>query len=87
MRKLLAPIFALAAFVVAAPAEAQTYDSRYSVCIHVYGSELGDRIECIYTSLEQCAASAVGIPATCLVNPYFERASEFPPARPRKHVR
>ena len=71
MRRLLPLTLALAAMAVAAPAQAQTYDPSYPVCLHVYGSIEGERIDCVYTSLAQCAASAAGRPAMCEINPYF----------------
>jgi hypothetical protein len=72
--KLVIAILALAA-VVAGSAQAQTYDPNYPVCMHVYGELAGERMDCIFTSLSQCAAAASGRPATCLVNPYFAGAS------------
>jgi hypothetical protein len=50
----------------AAPAGAQTYDPAYPVCLEKYGSY----IECAYTSLAQCAQSASGRAASCVINPY-----------------
>ncbi|WP_300255458.1 DUF3551 domain-containing protein [Bradyrhizobium sp.] len=70
--------FAAAAVVVAGPARAQTYDPAYPVCMHVFGELEGERMDCIFTSLEHCRASAFGRPAMCLVNPYFAPA---PPMR------
>lgn len=66
------------------PASAQTYDPRYPVCIHIYGDRMGDRIDCIFTSLDQCAATASGLPATCLINPYYAHARKAGPAHPRR---
>ncbi|WP_338825241.1 DUF3551 domain-containing protein [Bradyrhizobium septentrionale] len=42
------------------------YDPRYPVCMHVYGALIGDRMDCIFASLDQCQAAAMGLPATCL---------------------
>ncbi len=75
MVKLTLAIFALAMTLVATPVQAQTYDPSYPVCMHVYGDLEGDRIDCIFTSLAQCAATASGRSATCLINPYFARPS------------
>jgi hypothetical protein len=50
------------------------YDPNYPVCMHVYGELEGERMDCIFGSLAQCAASASGRPATCLINPYFAQA-------------
>jgi len=67
MVKLTTFVLLVAATLLAlSPTSAQTYDPRYPVCMHVYGDKLGDRIDCIFTSLDQCAATASGLPATCL---------------------
>ena len=73
-------ILALALTVVATSVQAQTYDPSYPVCMHVYGELEGERMDCIFTSLAQCAATASGRPATCLINPYFA-----PPSGRRRH--
>ncbi len=75
MVKLIFAIPALAMALVATSVRAQTYDPNYPVCIHVYGELEGDRTDCIFTSLAQCAATASGRPATCLINPYFAPTS------------
>ncbi len=76
MRSVTSAIVAIVALVTAAPAPAQTYDPRYPVCMHVYGGEMGggDWIDCSYTSMPQCEASASQRGATCLINPYHENA-------------
>ena len=78
MRILALAILALGA--AAAPAQAQTYDPRYPVCLHVYerGSAYYD---CSYASLPQCNMSASGRAAQCVINPYFAYASQYPSAR------
>lgn len=80
MRILAMGILAIAAVVTAAPARAQTYDPAYPVCLQAYDAE-GSIIECGYTSLAQCAQSASGRAAECIVNPYFAGARA--PAGPR----
>jgi hypothetical protein len=77
----------LEASLGAAPAEAQTYDPRYPVCIEVYTVD-GRSIDCSFTSIPQCAATASGQPAECYANPYFTqsrrpRAEPSPPRRSR----
>ena len=70
------PVFAiaaLAAFLAAVPARAQTYDPNYPVCLHAYVED-GSYIECGFTSLAQCAQSASGRGAQCITNPYFTGA-------------
>ncbi|WP_029586853.1 DUF3551 domain-containing protein [Bradyrhizobium sp. URHD0069] len=65
-------ISAIATVLTAAPARAQTYDPDYPVCLHVY--DRGSHYECRYTSMPQCNASASGLPAQCVINPYFAGA-------------
>jgi hypothetical protein len=70
--KLVTPvIIGVAALLNARAAFAQTYDPHYPVCMHVYGEMMGERMDCIFESLRQCAATAGGLPATCLINPYY----------------
>ena len=83
MLKSVLAISALATIVLSVPARAQTYDPSYPVCMHVYGDLEGDRIDCIFTSIPQCRASATGRPATCLINPYSAQA----PVRSGRRVR
>ena len=86
MRILALAIFAIAAASAAAPAQAQTYDPRYPVCLHVYSR--GDNYyDCSYTSLPQCNMSASGRSAQCVINPYFAHASQEPSARRYKRHR
>ena len=80
MVKLFFAIVALAMAVIATSVQAQTYDPNHPVCMHVYGELEGERMDCIFTSLAQCAATASGRPATCLINPYFVY-----PSRRRRH--
>ena len=78
-------ILAFAAASAAAPAQAQTYDPNYPVCLHVYGRI--NYYECSYTSLPQCNMSASGRPAQCEINPYYAHASQEPSARRSKRYR
>jgi hypothetical protein len=59
-------ILTIVAVSTAAPAGAQTYDPAYPVCLQKEASYF----ECAYTSLAQCAQSASGRAATCVINPY-----------------
>jgi hypothetical protein len=72
--------------LAAVPALAQTYSPDYPVCLQAYRWG-GSDIDCGYTSLAQCAQSASGIGALCIVNPYF--ASAQMPREPhyRRHRR
>jgi hypothetical protein len=81
MRRLAVAILAIGTLSAAAPAGAQTYDPRYPVCLHVYGRNI--YYECRYTSIPQCAASASGRAAQCVVNPYFANAYDEPPRHRR----
>ena len=75
MRLLGALLLALGALWMTRPASAQMYDPRYPICMHVYGVLLGDRMDCDFTSFAQCQAGAAGLPASCLVNPFYAPAS------------
>jgi hypothetical protein len=56
-----------------APTLAHTYSPDYPVCRQAY--DIGaDYIECGYTSPAQCALSASGRAAQCIINPYFANA-------------
>jgi hypothetical protein len=76
MTKVTSLVLALVAGTLSAgSAEAQLYDPNYPICMHVFGELQGERMDCVFSSLAQCVASASGRPATCLVNPYFVRRS------------
>jgi hypothetical protein len=57
------------AFSMAPPSHAQTYDPSYPVCMQVSGRE-ASYIQCTFTSIAQCQATASGRAATCMMNPY-----------------
>lgn len=78
MRSLTSAIVVVGTLLALASASAQTYDPRYPVCMHVYGELEGERMDCDFTSLAECAASASGRPATCLINPYYAYARAKP---------
>jgi hypothetical protein len=59
---------------------AQTYDPHFPVCLQSY-SLGGGKIDCSYTSLAQCNASASGRGAQCLTNPFFALAYRESPSR------
>lgn len=71
MIRLIFAILALAAAFAASSAWAQMYDPDYPVCLHVFGSLDGERLDCVFTSIPQCQATASGRSAMCLINPYF----------------
>jgi len=82
-------MLAIGMILAAAPAQAQTYDPSYPVCMKVYTGSNGGGGEwndCTFTSLAQCAATASGRPATCMVNPYFAFADTKHPRRKVQRV-
>jgi hypothetical protein len=85
--RVLAMILAIAAVSsTAAPLRAQTYDPSYPVCLQTF-DEGGGYIECGYTSLAQCAATASSRGAQCVVNPNFTNAkAEQPPRRRHRRI-
>jgi hypothetical protein len=68
-------ILGIGTILAAAPAQAQTYDPNYPVCLQIYDIG-GGYIDCSYTSLLQCNASASGGSAQCITNPYFARSTK-----------
>jgi len=83
MSKRLWIIMALGTLPAFAPARAQTFAPGYPVCMRLYSGANGGGGEwndCSFTTMAQCAASASGRPATCLLNPYYAY-NEQPPAR------
>lgn len=68
MRVLLAVMVTIAAM---ASAHAQNYNPRYPVCMKMVEMFGGERNECIYDSIQQCQQRAAGLPATCIVNPFY----------------
>jgi hypothetical protein len=75
----------LAIGTATSPAQAQTYDPSYPVCLHVFGEVT--YFECRYTSLPQCAMSASGRGAECVVNPYVANAYQEAPVRRHRRYR
>jgi hypothetical protein len=87
----LAATMALAALAGAVltctPARAQTYDPNYPVCLQVYQSMVDYYFDCSYTSMAQCAASASGRNAECVVNPYYAKPQAKPAPRRKRSPR
>ncbi|MGY3445293.1 MULTISPECIES: DUF3551 domain-containing protein [unclassified Bradyrhizobium] len=69
MRSLILGLAALG-IVASAPANAQKYDSTSPVCKRNYRWG-GEDTDCGYTSMAQCQASASGLGAMCIDNPYY----------------
>ena len=80
------PILAILALVAiyAAPAQAQTYDPNYPVCLQVYQSMVDYYFDCTYQTIGQCQASASGRSASCVVNPYYAGRAGKPVVRHRR---
>ncbi len=78
MRMRVLALSALLLPVISVPGQAQTYDPRYPVCMKVYEGSLGggEWIDCSYTSMPQCRASASGRAAMCEINPYVARVRQ-----------
>ena len=77
-------IMTMAMLWTAVPAQAQTYDPAYPVCLHVY--KRGGYYRCAYTSLEQCRQSASGRAATCEINPYYAGAQRSSASQRQRRV-
>src|SRR5687768_16265105 len=71
MRVLAMALMTITGAAAILPAQAQTYDPRYPVCLRVYQGYTDYYFECGYTSLAQCNMSASGRFAQCIVNPYY----------------
>jgi hypothetical protein len=80
MRTLALAILAIGMVWAAAPARAQTYDPTFPICLQSCALG-GCKIECDYTSLGQCNASASGRAAQCLTNPFFAHSTRKPVGR------
>jgi hypothetical protein len=84
MRVLTMAILTAAAVAATAPAQAQTYDPDYPVCMQVFGRI--SYFDCRFTSLPQCNATASGRSAECLINPYYGNPRARPAVqRHRRH--
>jgi len=68
------------------------YDPDYPVCMEVFDIS-GGRIECRYTSYEQCRQASIGTSGSCFINPSYvpppaepppAQAAPAPPAKPAK---
>ena len=66
-----ATVLTAATINLAAPAQAQTYDPSYPVCLQVYQGFVDYYFECHYRTMAQCQMSASGRAAQCVVNPYY----------------
>ena len=83
MRILALAILAMLAVSATGSARAQTFAPNYPVCLHVFGDPT--YYECQFTTLPQCALTASGRAAQCVVNPYFANAAGPVGPRHRRH--
>ena len=82
MRYVAIPILTAELLLAATAAGAQTYAPGYPVCMEVYTID-GRSIECAFTSMAQCAATASGLGATCYPNPLAAPGRPASPPAPR----
>jgi hypothetical protein len=83
MRARASTVLCIGAILIAAPAwAAGRYDPDYPVCMEAVSSE-GTRVDCVYTSMEQCRQGTIGgSSGTCFNNPsYVPRPAEAAPAQ------
>ncbi|TYO66718.1 DUF3551 domain-containing protein [Bradyrhizobium hipponense] len=66
-----------------APAAAQQFSGNYPICLQRWEWGGSTTIWCQYSSWEECKATAAGLPAMCLVNPYAPGPSR-PDRAPRQ---
>jgi hypothetical protein len=59
-------------------ARAQKYDPAYPVCISISKRGGAGYYDCKFHTMEQCAATASGLAATCSPNPYYTGAKASP---------
>ncbi|PAY03890.1 MULTISPECIES: DUF3551 domain-containing protein [Bradyrhizobium] len=79
-------LFAAIGVCITGPAAAQMYDPNYPVCLEVYGGRLTpEYIDCSFTSLPQCQATASGRSATCSVNPFYKGPRTQPKEQRKRH--
>ena len=89
MRILASTILMIGMILAAAPAQAQTYDPRYPVCMKLNSGSHGgggEWIDCSFASMPQCGATASGRAAMCILNPYFALADTGRPRHVRRNV-
>jgi hypothetical protein len=86
MRALTSCILAAAIAFAVVPADAQTYAPGYPICLQAYAID-GEHIECAFTTMAQCRASAAGRGASCMANPYYGGATARPAGPSRRPPR
>ena len=86
IRMLALAILAMGMVSAAAPAQAQTYDPDYPVCMHVVGIGLNFQ-DCSYFTIDQCKALGSGRAAQCNINPFYAGAAASPGRYGLRHRR
>jgi hypothetical protein len=71
MRRFVGLIVGTGMMLAASPASAQRYDPAYPVCMEL-NDDNGTRMECMFTTMEQCREGAKSMPGTCFNNPYYK---------------
>ena len=74
MRILAPAVLTIFTVLTAAPADAQTYGGNGPICLAYYQWGGSRSIDCAYSSMAQCQATASGLSATCEINPYYANA-------------
>ena len=74
MRVLALSILTMCAVLAAASADAQTFGGNGPICLQRYQWGGSRSIYCDYSSMAQCQATASGLGAMCLTNPYYANA-------------
>jgi len=74
MRVLALSILTIFAVFTADSADAQTYGGNGPICLERYQWGGSRSIYCDYSSMAQCQATASGLSATCVTNPYYSNA-------------
>ena len=74
-------ILTAVAVLTAGEAPAQTYGGNAPFCLQHFRWGGSDNIDCGYSTLAQCNATASGLAAICIANPYLAHAQA--PAAPR----
>lgn len=78
MRGSLSALIAIGVIAVVQPAPAATTEFPFCIKGCDFGGALGD---CRFVSYQQCQATASGLAATCVPNPYFNARAEPNPGR------
>ncbi|WP_347338602.1 DUF3551 domain-containing protein [Bradyrhizobium guangzhouense] len=84
MRALPFLLLALIAMSAPTPASAQRFNGNYPVCLQRWEWGGATYISCQFSSWEECRATAAGLPAMCLLNPYVQQRPPEPVRAPRR---